>query len=250
MLIAVPAPPKLIVVAVVLIKLNVVDTLANKSPPRISKSPRINSLPPIYEFPLTPNPPPLTTNAPVAVEVAALEPATVNELVKVELPPTYNPPPIPTPPTTCNAPVFVLVATTALVTFTVVNATTGVATFTSGLARGHSIILTVVNSAAVSGTGRFFGAKITTLSDHFFYSDYITLSEIDSLFNGSYLTQGVFIGTSTVIIPKSLTITPILRPWFSLRIWLSNVVLPAPKNPTIAMIGTYFLRSDMLPLYL
>ena len=77
--------------------------------------------------------PPVTTKAPVVVDVDGVIEVAVNDpavnvptpiifttpsmspplpdaekLVAVNVPPTYSPPPIPTPPATCNAPVVVL----------------------------------------------------------------------------------------------------------------------------------------------
>ena len=49
---------------------------------------------------------------------------------------------------------------------------------------------------------------------------------------------------SILISPKSLTRTPIRRPWFPCSMWLSSDVFPAPRNPLRIVIGTGVFGSE------
>ena len=42
------------------------------------------------------------------------------------------------------------------------------------------------------------------------------------------------------ISPNSFSITAILRPCFSRRIWFSSVVLPAPRKPVSTVTGIFW----------
>mmetsp|Transcript_51907 Transcript_51907/g.105689 ORF Transcript_51907/g.105689 Transcript_51907/m.105689 type:complete len:312 (-) Transcript_51907:6-941(-) len=47
--------------------------------------------------------------------------------------------------------------------------------------------------------------------------------------------------------PNSFSITATLRPWFCVRMWLSNVVLPAPRKPVSTVTGILSSRDLLLP---